>query len=222
MKASDLMKAVRRHILPLLPGFKYKPTTILYATPAELVLRAFYFQTSYLDRDAFTVWAFAQPLYVPYDHLVLNIGGRLGWLHKGKDIWWRWRPNDAELEKQVMHEIYWYIQKYGLPFLDRVRTPSDVIWWIDKKSGNPKDVHYQEAKAYSYILTGNCDRAQRILPRLYTELRQDEPNYPWMGEMAERVSLIQSLLEQSPEAAIQQLHEWRKWTLTKLRLEKEI
>jgi hypothetical protein len=57
---------------------------------------------------------------------------------------------------------------------------------------------------------------------LYTELRHDEPNYPWMGEMAERVSLIQSLLEQSPEAAIQQLHEWRNWTLTKLRLEKEI
>jgi hypothetical protein len=31
-----------------------------------------------------------------------------------------------------------------------------------------------------------------------------------------------SLLEQSSEAAVQQLYEWRKFTLTQLRLEKEI
>jgi len=222
MKASDLMRVVRKQILPLLPNFKYKPTTILYATRVDMVLRAFYFQTSYLDKEAFTVWVFAQPLYVPCDHFVLNIGGRLGWFQRGEEIWWRWRPNDAELEKQVMQEVYWYIQKHGLPFLERVRTPNDIIWWIDKKSTNPRDVYYQETKAYSYVLVGDYRRALQILSRLYTELRHDEPNYPWMGEMAERVSLIQSLLEQSPEAAIQQLHEWRNWTLTKLRLEKEI
>lgn len=222
MKASILMKAFRKHILPLLPNFRYKPTTILYATPVEMVLRAFYFQTSYLDREAFTVWVFAQPLYVPCDHFVLNIGGRLGWFQHDRDIWWRWRPEDNEQEKQVMQEIYWYMQKYGLPFLDKVRTPSEVIWWIDKKSGNPKDVHYQEIKAYSYILIGDYRLARRILPRLYTELRQDEPNYPWMGEIAERVNRMMSLLEQSSEAAVQQLYEWRQFTLTQLRLEKEI
>ncbi len=222
MKASSLMRTVRKHILPLLPNFRYKPTTILYATPVEMVLRAFYFQTSYLDKAAFTVWAFAQPLYVPCDHFVLNIGGRLGWLHRGRDIWWRWHPEDSELEKQVMQEIYWYIQKYGLPFLDKVGTPGEVIEWIDKKSGNPQDVYYQEIKAYSYILIGNDRDAQKVLPRLYTELRQDEPNYPWMGEIAERVSRMMSLLEQSSEAAVQQLYEWRKFTLTQLRLEKEI
>ncbi|MEM0503966.1 MAG: hypothetical protein QXT58_04580 [Archaeoglobaceae archaeon] len=222
MKVDRLMRVVKAYILPSLPNFRLKRSSCLYATPVEMILRAFYFQTSYLDPEAFTVWAFAQPLYVPYENIVLNIGGRLGWLWRDKDIWWRIQLGDADSERNTMQDVLWYIQKVGLPFIESMQTPKDIIYWIRKKSGNPDDEHYQEVVAYSYVLLGDYKRALHIVDRLISTLNRHKEDYPWMFEMEERVNLIKDLLQQSPEAAIQQLREWRNWTLKQLRLEKEI
>lgn len=222
MRVERLMRVVKEHILPSLPNFRVKRSSCLYVTPVEMIWRAFYFQTSYLDPEAFTVWAFAQPLYVPYEHIVLNIGGRLGWLWRDKDIWWRIQLGDADSERDTMQDVLWYIQKVGLPFIESMQTPKDIIYWIQKKSGNPNDEHYQEVIAYSYVLLGDYKRALHIVDRLISTLNRHKEDYPWMFEMEERVNLIKDLLQQSPEAAVQQLCEWRNWTLKQLRLDKEI
>lgn len=216
------MRIVKRHILPSLPGFKVKRSTLLVAEPIEMILRAFYFQTSSYVKEDFTVWAFAQPLYVPCDHLVLNTGGRLGWLWRGRDIWWTVQLGDAESEYRTMQDLLGWIQRVGLPFLESIQSPSDIVYWIQKRSGNLNDVYYQEIIAYSYVLLGEYETALRTINRLIPRLQRDSEGCAWMLEILERVETMKGLLQQSPEAALHQLRAWRRWTLRQLRLEKAI
>lgn len=222
MKASQILKAMKKHVLPHLPGFRAKGTTILYARPVEMILQGFAIQTSYMNKEAFTVWVFSQPLYVPQDTIVLSIGGRLPWLLSGRDIWWIWKPEDDKREEVVMQDVLYHMQKVGLPFLERTRTPSDVIRWLDKEYSNPEDSHRHEIEAYSRILIGDYRQAAHILARLSPHLLSNREEYPWMSEMAERVKKMQELLQASPDHAVRQLYEWRVWTLRALRLEHEI
>ncbi len=223
MKASDLMKVAKRCVLPHLPSFKVKGTTILYEAPIGLFLRALHFQTSSLDPQRFTVWAFVQPLYIPRDHFVLNIGGRLGWLLGDRDIWWCWDAEDTDFQEQVMRDVLQYIRQVGLPFLQKFQTPKDVIRWLRKlDAGERAKVWHDEILVCSLILEGDYRGAQRLISRVYPELLRHIHDEPWRLEIAERLMLLQTLLQQSPEDAIKQLYAWRQWTLKQLRLEKEI
>lgn len=222
MKANQVMRLVKQYILPHLPGFQIKRSSYLYATPVEMILRGFYFQTSYLDRTAFTVWVFVQPLYIPKEHVVLNIGGRLGWLKKDEDIWWQWSPDEPEHEEPTLLNVLEFIQEVGLPFLEQLQTPADLIRRGAKISGVPKNCYGQEVIAYSYILTGDYRKAKQLLARLYRELRRDEKDYLWMGEMADRAELLLETLDRDHREAVRLLHEWRDSTLRNLHLEKVI
>lgn len=231
MRINQLMRVVRQHILPHLPGFRVKRWSFLYATPVSLIWRAFHFQVSYTQKEAFTVWMFAQPLYVPADRPVTDIGESLGrsWYHRNR--WWTVQLGDAQSEQQVMDEVLRLIQKVGLPFLERLQTPADIIWWIQKKSDDRDAPYSQEILAYSYILEGDYRRARRIIDRLIPELQYEiEESSPthrtlvqWIYEPTiDRLTQVKDLLEQSPDLAVQRLYAWRHWSLKQLRLEEEI
>lgn len=221
MRIRQLMRWVQEYLLPHLPNFQLH-LSLVYSSPVEWILRGFDFQPSWMDRSAFTVEVFAQPLYVPMDCIWYTFGSRLSVLKFRRDIWWRLENTEPENVERVFGEVLSSIREVGLPFIEQLSTPEDFVQRGAKKSGVPDDPYVREAVAYSRILVGDYKKTKHDLERLHRELLQDKHNYPWMGEMVERVSLIQSLLEQSPEAAVGQLHEWRNWTLTKLRLEKEI
>lgn len=231
MKAADLMRVVKRHILPHLPEFRVKRWSFLYATPVDMVWRAFHFQVSYTEQEAFTVWMFAQPLYVPADCPVTDIGESLGRSCYRRNRWWTIQLGDAQSEQQVMDEVLWLIQKVGLPFLGRLKTPADIIRWIQKKSDDPDAPYSQEILAYSYILEGDYRRARRMIDRLIPELQHeiDESSLTHRTLVQsiyeptiERLTQIKDLLGQSPDLAVQRLYEWRHWSLKQLRLEEEI
>ena len=139
-----------------------------------------------------------------------------------RDIWWRLESSEPTIAERVFGEVLSCIYEVGLPFIEQLSTPEDFVRRGARKSGVPNDRYVRETVAYSRVLVGDYDRAKYDLGQLHRELLQKAHDYPWMGEMAERVDRVMSLLAQSPEAATQQLHEWRNWTLTKLRLEKEI
>ncbi|MEN3000338.1 MAG: hypothetical protein ABDI19_00655 [Armatimonadota bacterium] len=221
MKARDLMKLVKRFVLPHLEGFRVH-RSLVYAHPVDMVLRGFVFQPLSMDPNAFTVEVFAQPLYVPSDCIWYTFGKRLGWLKHRRGIWWELDISDLRQSEAVFREITEYILDVGLPFVQRLATPAGFVQYGAKASGVPKDPHVREAIAYSRILIGDYAKAARELEHLHRELIREQEDYPWMKEMAERVETISKLLQQSPEDAVRQLHEWRDWTLKQLRLEKEI
>ncbi len=241
MRTQQLMRLVKEQVLPHLRGFRTH-RSFVYSSPVGMVLRGFAFTPSYTDPAAFTVEVFAQPLYVPSDCVYYTFGARLSELKYHKDIWWRLREfNPSEAKQDVVGmlryiredfdfadvehafaNILQLIHEVGLPFIERLSTPEDFVVRGAKISGVPNDPYVREAIAYSRVLTGDCKKVAHDMRKLYSELIRDMPNYPWMGEIAERVSRMMSLLEQSSEAAVQQLYEWRKFTLTQLRLEKEI
>ncbi|GIV05729.1 MAG: hypothetical protein KatS3mg016_1304 [Fimbriimonadales bacterium] len=241
MRTRQLMRLVKEQVLPHLPGFRTH-RSFVYSSPVGMVLRGFAFTPSYMDPAAFTVEVFAQPLYVPNDCVCYTFGARLSELKYHKDIWWRLREFDSSKAEQdvvqmlrhiredfdfadveqVFANILQLIHEVGLPFIERLSTPEDFVVRGAKISGVPHDPYVREAIAYSRVLTGDYKKAAQDMRKLYPELIRDMPNYPWMGQMAERVNRMMSLLEQSSEAAVQQLYEWHQFTLTQLRLEKEI
>ena len=241
MRTQQLMRLVKEYVLPHLPGFRAH-RSFVYSSPVGMILRGFDFTPSYMDPAAFTVEVFAQPLYVPSDCVYYTFGARLSELKYHKDIWWRLRefdPSEAEQDvvgmlryirkdfdfnsaDQVFANILQLIHEVGLPFIERLSTPEDFVVRGAKISGVPNDPYVREAIAYSRVLTGDYKKAAHDMRKLYPVLIRDMPNYPWMGEIAERVNRMMSLLARSSEAAVQQLHEWRKFTLTQLGLKKEI
>jgi len=221
MRTYQLMRLVREYLLPHLPGFRVH-RSLVYSSPVALILRGFDFQPSYMDPAAFTVEVFAQPLYVPSDCIWYTFGSRLSVLKFRRDIWWRLESSEPTIAERVFGEVLSCIYEVGLPFIEQLSTPEDFVRRGARKSGVPNDPYVRETVAYSRVLVGDYDRAKHDLGQLHRELLQKAHDYPWMGEMAERVDRVMSLLAQSPEAATEQLHEWRNWTLTKLRLEKEI
>jgi hypothetical protein len=221
MRTYQLMRLVREYLLPHLPGFQVH-RSLVYSSPVALILRGFDFQPSYMDPAAFTVEVFSQPLYVPCDYIWYTFGSRLSVLKFRKDIWWRLESSEHSVREQVFENVLLCIREVGLPFIERLSTPEDFVRRGAKMSGVPDDPHVREAVAYSRVLVGDYETAERDMRRLYPELVRDMHDYPWMEEMAARIDRMMSLLTQSLAAAVQQLHEWRNWTLTKLGLEKEI
>lgn len=218
MRTAQLMKLVKKYIQPHFTGFCIK-RSLLYAVPVDWVLRGFDFQPSWLDPEAFTVNVFAQPLYVPRDHIVLGYGERLGWLKYREDIWWLWSPDRPDEEAPTFGAVCALMQEVGLPFLARLQTPADFVRQVGRLVWSRDDAYGQETIAYSLILTGDYKKAQKALTRLYRDLRRDEPTYPWMGPMAERAERLLQLLSTDPSLAVHQLRLWRDETVKNLRLE---
>jgi hypothetical protein len=73
MKARDVEKLAREHVLPVLPGFDARGA-LTYRRPVEHLLYGLAFETSAFGASRIEVIAFVQPLFVPDGSVVMNIG----------------------------------------------------------------------------------------------------------------------------------------------------
>lgn len=212
MKSREIQRLLVKYLLPHLPGYHVKGS-LLYAEPVEQLLRGFAFESSGFDATAFYVWVFVHPLYVPAPDIVLTFGERLGGGAK------RWRPT-ARQEGQVMGDILREIRGKGLPFLDQIRTPSDLAGLAARESRRaPDNPHVLEVEACSLVLAGQYPEARTVLEQI-EQLAQDllkaNPRAVWLEEVGKRAKLLRESLARSPDEAIALLEQWRLGTLAKL------
>lgn len=66
---NSLIKALTKE----LPGFAVKGS-LMFIPPCRHLLRGIYFETSAADKRSFYVTVFVLPLFVPTDHIYLNLG----------------------------------------------------------------------------------------------------------------------------------------------------
>jgi hypothetical protein len=80
---------------------------------------------SSFDANRFTVWVFAQPLYIPDINLTFSIGRRFGELGGGQEKWWTLTPdNEAAILARCRQLAQ--VMKLAIPgsIDDRVRASS--------------------------------------------------------------------------------------------------
>lgn len=156
----------------------------------------------------FAFWAFAQPLYVPTDHLVFDYGTRLRRVGGTNETWWS--PTASGRPGELVASI----QDQALPYLATVRTPSDLLRYANARATGLTDPNVLEVITYSAILTGDAAGAARALEAA-TNLR---PHAGWQETVIGRLLGLGRTWAENPSAGMAQLQAWRDQTATALGL----
>ena len=180
---------------------------LAYQIHDGLVLSGFLLDLSGLERGAFYLTAFAQPLYIPPDYLFLTYGKRL---ERSK----RWKINE-QTEPEVTSRVLGAVQSEGRSFLEVVNSVKKLAELSEAKPGtrknpfqwHPDDPNVIEARAYSWTLVGNEKNGKRDLLYL-TQIHI--PKYGWEKELQGRAATVLRAMEQSMEKAQALLRGWAK------------
>src|SRR5439155_25246024 len=107
MRGRDFERLARKEFVPHLPGYSVRGS-LIYEAPVEDILKGFNADTSAFTAERVFVEVFVMPLYVPSEHLVLNIGIRLG----GPAHFW------TVTEEGFAQGLTSSMVQQGLPFLN--------------------------------------------------------------------------------------------------------
>lgn len=194
---------------------------LLYASPVSLLLRGYCFDTSAFEPAAFYVWVFVQPLYVPHDYIFFSFGRRFEEAGAGELRWTLTSANLNTVEEDVLH----CIETQGVPLLNLLKDPKDLAKASAREPGSagelfdcdPDDPNVTEARAYSWILAGNFDKARIDLASLVSDAAL-RPEQDWEFAIRDRAREVLAVLVRSPEEAKLLLTRWAIDTAKKLRL----
>jgi hypothetical protein len=191
-----------RQLLPDLAGFQLKGK-LLFSAPIGHTLRAILFDESSFDSRMFFVHVFAQPMFVPARHLVLNIGWRL-------DNGARWNADDSTLINRLLETV----RSEAIPFLSRIRSPRDLV--TEAMSLNKsQDPYVQQAVAYAFARIGDVRSAIDAIEHLVRLLK---PNVGWQEEMLNRLEEMRRELFRAPSAVMKSLEGQEAETIANLGL----
>lgn len=215
VKAAKARALIRRYLLPSLRNFSVK-NKLLYVIPVHHILRGYYLEDSGFDPLSFNCWAFVQPLYVPSEHLVFNMGGRLGTLEGGQEQWWKLTD---ENEETVMADVLRLILQSGEPRYAGITGPRTLATDLVAHPHEPGSHYTREALAYSWVLAGEWSRATDGLQQLDAGLRRDTRKVEWVMKLNERARLIRAALKNDRDHAQSILRGWSEQTASALRVE---
>lgn len=210
MKACELKRLYRDALQQRLPDYTCQGK-LLYHTPLEWLLKGFYFESSAFNKS-FTVECFIQPLYIPKDSFVFNIGCRLG-TNVG-----RWFEPDELQTPSRLKELWDLIERQGLLFHAPVETPADLVTVLqaDTRTANPQ---HQEAVAYSLCLDSNAtDHDVRVALSGLKDMLQPDLKTRWIRAMHDRATQLLIAFDKSPETARRILASWAAHTRQALKL----
>lgn len=215
MKTQLVSRLSKKYLFPNLPFFKNKGH-LIYHMDITYFLQGFCFESSAFDKNLFTIYVFVQPLFIPITYLTFTFGNRLGFLSKGRDIWWEY---DEAKEDVLMDEILTMITSSGVPFLED-RNQLDKFIFKYGKVGLGDNPHMIEGICYANVLIGDYRKARIMLSSFNRNLMDEfgkQSKIDWIFKMNERVQLILDFLEnQNFAGAKRQLEDWRNYTVEKL------
>jgi hypothetical protein len=207
MKAELLRKLYQDHWASRLPGFEVQGH-LLYAIPCGSVLCGFCFESSAWSKTAVHITAFAQPLYVPSDHVVLTYGKRLGARSH------RWEL-DGRTSASTLDELAMSLESDGMKFLKRRQTPTLLAGAYRWEAAFRKNPHMRQLVAFSLAKSKKSDKALRML----NKLRRPKPDAPeWERAIASESEMLVTALERGGEQGDQLLTEWEARTRKSLKL----
>jgi hypothetical protein len=217
VKGPAIERLVRRHLLPVLPGFVAR-RSLVYRRPVEHFLHGLSFDTSAFTSSRIFVEAFVQPLFVPADGLWYTFGDRLG------DEFWDVDQDDPDPTFAAIADA---AQKDALPLFERLGSLDRFCELVPAWAGaEPKkllslqsldDPVVSEAVGYAEILRGRKEAGLELLENaLASEREADE--YADEERMASLERVLDAVNKLGLEAGQALLGEWRGETIRKLRI----
>ena len=206
MKAAEI-KRLYAPLQPLLPQFKQQGP-LLYLIGPDGLLKGLYIEDSGFDKNAFYLWAFFLPLYVPTQHVSFTFGKRLA---NGK----RWNNVDGEA---LARELTRAVLDEAIPFLGQADTPQQFAERVERFVENARDPYVARAKAYSLARCGNAQGAVAELRNLNSLLRSMDGMAPWTDVMLNEATAFSARVEADFESAKRMLDFWEAESRQHLRI----
>jgi len=129
-------------------------------------------------------WEEDEPKFV--DHGDCEIINRIGDLKpSSEDLWWDLKKNTRRLSKTIMV----HLDKYGLPYLNKLNTQEDIIQeW--NKHGDTVGFNHRSGLSVAILLakSGQEEKAQSLLINEY-ELHIDEPYAEFVSSIAKKLDI---------------------------------
>jgi hypothetical protein len=208
MKKREFQKFAALYLVPQLSGF-VADGNLIYRVPVGEILLGFLFDRSAFSAESFQPQAFVQPLYIPSEHLVLNLGERFG------GVWKFQAGGEQTLAQRLLHAIH----DTGLPFIAKLSSPSQLVQiirkerpWLDRSD------YLQQVVAYSLILLGKNDEALESLDKLAETVNPINDVRPWVKKIHTDVGVLKQAMMRDPEDARRMLRRWTEETRQKLHL----
>jgi len=207
MKSELLKRLYTDHWASRLPGFEVRGH-LLCPVSCGPVLWGFCFESSAWSKTRVQVSAFAQPLYIPSDHVVLSYGKRL---LSGTGSW----ELDEKSPITTVDELASALASEGLRFIRGRSTPAllaNVYRW---EAILRRDPHARQLVAFSFARMEKRNAALRLLDKL----RREEREAPeWQRAIAARSELLYAALRCGPDQANNLLTQWEAQTREALKL----
>ena len=203
MRIRDFQPYIRR-LLAEFDGFTSNRDLVI-AQPVNRILRGFCFDRS-IEKTAFYVNAFIQPLYEPATTIALPLGDRLepyGW-------------NSAE--SGVADEIVAAARTKGIPLIEGGSSPERLAEWIPTWCTGFKPIRVQQPYAYSLAAAHRFDEAKVELERLLVMLGKTE-QHGWIVDVTTEVNKLLDAIGSKPREADALLVQWEEETLSHLATE---
>ncbi|MGH2639710.1 MAG: hypothetical protein ACRDF4_10610, partial [Rhabdochlamydiaceae bacterium] len=195
MRQALIKRLASQYLLPKLDDFRVHDN-YMYMRPIGNIIRAILFESSPSGAEHFYVRYFFHPMFVPFDHLPLSYGNRFSGI---ASIYIK------EAEIQIMEGILDAVRRVGIPFLQAIQTPKQMIKFILQRHEKynllkkPLGIHELEAIGYAFVLCRQFDDAKQYLDQ-HGETAKHEPD--WALERVVYSSQIRKLLDTNPEGAI--------------------
>jgi hypothetical protein len=182
---------------------------LMFRKPLNDVLCGVAFETSGFDKNAFYLWQFFLPLYVPTTYLHFSFGERARAPGGGE----RWDSTAGDIILQLSLALKQQI----IPFISGVETAGGVRDRV-KRMKSSESARNKEAAAYSLIRMEDFSRAALELESLEIELAGSQHESDCL--IRERAAELVSKLGSDTVGAQNQLDQWEVETVRSLRLEK--
>jgi hypothetical protein len=194
VRKRELVALIEQEIAPAFPQLTSNEDLLLAPEVDAPILCGYDFDRSDMDKTAFRVTAFAQPLYVPDNDLNLGVGVIVG------DFTTATNPADIVAAMRATGGPWLARHADAASFARHVLdTPT---WQIDK-------VLLREMRAYTLFYTGDARAARRALRMLLVRFRLDPDRSPAYAYR------VRQLLAAGDEA-LALLDEWAATTRRKL------
>jgi len=210
MKIAELASLMNEYLLPKFPGYVLH-RTILIKAPIKYIIQGIELDTSVWDSNTIKTSSHVIATYVPIDYYgsnIFNVADRIEF-H---------RDNIAE----QMESIAQILKKKLEPWLMQWNTPMDIA----EKALPPGaiDVQLQRDVAYSLVLLREREKALRALDGIKQLIEKHYrgpvfETHDWPQQLLDESLLLKNRVLDNIESAISLLHEWRQFTLNKLKLQ---
>lgn len=188
MTRRTLRRLIERHVAPAFPQLRtWKDGLVRW--DGEPILRGFWFGRSDTNADGIRVHAFAQPLFVPEDLVILAVSEHLG------DVFL-----EGASEEAAMGEVRSRAESDGRTFLARTSDCAALAADVVALSGDSMgEALAWEIRGGCLVWVGDAEAADAAFSRAAAEL-EGAPT-AWEDEALERVTETRAALARSPAAA---------------------